>query len=217
MSKLFLYALAIPKTLAFNFRYFPLGQALRLPVFVSHRVWLKQMSGQVRLGKIRTGVVTLGFGDVGIFDRMVSRTIWQVSGAVEFRGKAKIGHGSKINVQGILTIGDNFRMTAESAIIARHRVEIGDEVLVSWDVLVMDTDFHKIYDQDNLHINPDRPITIGNRVWIGCRSLILKGVRLADGVVVAAGSTVSKSVEVGDAVIGGNSCSPLREGIRWEF
>lgn len=216
MNNALLLLLALPNTLRFNFRYFRLADAIRLPVIVSHRVWLKTLSGRVVLGKVKTGIVKIGFGDVGLFDAARSRAIWSVRGLVAFNGKTRIGHGNKLNVDGQLTLGHNFRMSAESAIVARDSVSIGDDVLISWDVLIMDSDFHPIYDADGTRINPDKPVTIGNKVWIGCRSLILKGVDIADGVIVAASTTLTRSATTPSAIVGGNPPVVVREHVRWE-
>jgi acetyltransferase-like isoleucine patch superfamily enzyme len=217
LKKIYLNILGLPKTILFNFRYFPLRHAIRLPVFVSHRVWLMDLSGKVKISDIQTGAVKIGFGNVGIFDQHRSRTIWQVSdsGVVEFKGKAKIGHGSKISVTGNLSVGKKFSITAESSIVAHKNISIGDDVLVSWDSLIMDTDFHKIYDSNGNQTNLPMPVTIGNMVWVGCRSLILKGVNIADGVVVAAASTVNKSIEIPYSMVGGNPAKVIKEDIRW--
>jgi acetyltransferase-like isoleucine patch superfamily enzyme len=214
--RLWLLLLGLPKTLRFNLRYFPLRTALRLPVLVSHRVWLRELSGAVHLGAIRTGAVRIGFGDVGIFDQQRSRTIWQVSGTVAFAGRADIGHGSRISVTGALSLGDGVQMVAESAIVAQRAVVIGDDCLISWDVLIIDTDGHEIYDARGTRINPAMPIAVGNSVWLGCRSVVLKGVRIADGVVVAASSTVTRPVETPNVIVGGSPARVVKENIRWK-
>jgi acetyltransferase-like isoleucine patch superfamily enzyme len=216
LRRLWLFALGLPKTLLFNFSCLPLRQAVRLPVFVSHRVWLKDLSGTVELHDCRTGAVRIGFGDVGIFDVQRSRTIWQVPGKVTFLGEADFGHGSRISVAGELTIGRRLIIAAESAIVAQDSIRIGDDVLISWDVLIIDTDAHRIYDAAGNHINGAMPIRIGNSVWLGCRSLVLKGVEIADGVVVAAASTVARSLATSNAIAGGNPARVVRENIRWK-
>jgi acetyltransferase-like isoleucine patch superfamily enzyme len=215
LRKLWLFVLGLPKTLVFNFACLPFRQALRLPVFVSHRVWLRDLSGKVILADSSTGAVRIGFGDVGIFDQHRSRTIWQVPGRVVFMGAADIGHGSRISVTGELVLGKRLTIAAESAIMAQRSVRIGDDVLISWDVLIMDTDAHRIYDATGSQVNPAKPIRIGNSVWLGCRVVILKGAEIADGVVVAAASTVTRSVDTPNAVVGGNPARVIRENIRW--
>lgn len=214
--RLWLLLLGLPRTLRFNLRYFPLRTALRLPVLVSHRVWLRELGGEVHLGSARTGAVRIGFGDVGIFDQQRSRTIWQVSGIVTFAGTADIGHGSRIAVTGTLLLGDGVQMVAESAIVAQRAVAIGDGCLISWDVLIIDTDGHEIYDARGTRINSAAPIAIGNSVWLGCRSVVLKGVRIADGVVVAAAATVTRPVESPNVIVGGSPARVVKENIRWK-
>jgi len=161
-------------------------------------------------------MIEIGFGEVAIFDQNRSRTIWQVSGEVEFSGPANIGHGSKLSVSGKLKLGKNFKITAESSVVAAKEIVIGDDVLFSWDVLVLDTDFHPVLDAEGKRLNPDAPVVIGDRVWVGCRALLLKGVRLADGVVIAAGSVVSRPVERENSVAGGSPAAVIRENITWQ-
>ena len=54
------------------------------------------------------------------------------------------------------------------------------------------------------------PIRIGNDVWIGMRSIILKGVTIGDGAVIAAGSVVTRDVPAG-TLYGGNPARFIKE------
>ncbi len=212
-----MYGLSLPKSLYFCCHYFPLSVAIRLPVLVSYRTRLTDMRGEVILPQHpKMGGVQIGFGFVGIFDEKRSRTMWQVAGKVIFKGRAGIGHGSRISVNehATLEFGENFCITAESHIVTCKGIKFGDDVLMSWQCLVMDTDFHKIWDGDE-QTNKDKEIVIGNHVWIGCRNTILKGVHIGDGCVVGAGSNVVKSIDATNAVIGGNPAKVLKTGVRW--
>lgn len=208
---------SIPKTLRFNLHYFPLKTALKLPVIVSHRTYLREMHGKVVLpNKVERAMIKIGFGDVGHYDRKRSRTIWQVSGEVDFRGKASIGHGSKISVRGKLGLGDMFNVTAESAIVCAESIRFGDDCLISWDVLVMDTDEHSIYDKEGVRINPNRPIVVGNHVWIGCKCMLLKGAEIPDNTILAAGTALRSAFHGECQVIGGNPPSILKRDVTWK-
>lgn len=77
----------------------------------------------------------------------------------------------------------------------------------------MDTDFHRIYKNDVL-VNEDRSIEIGSHVWIGAKTLILKDSRIPDGVVVAAGSVVTKELDSDHSIYLGNKV--LSEKIEWK-
>ena len=236
---------SIPKTLRFNLHYFPLKTALKLPVVVSHRTYLRELHGKVELPeKVETAMVKIGFGDVGHYDRKRSRGIWQVSGTVSFGGKASIGHGSKISVRGNLCLGDGFNMTAESTIVCAKEIRFGNDCLLSWDILVMDTDEHPIFNYgqetkglkaqdagsalrpqvlcpesnhvENKRINPDKAILVGDHVWIGCKCVLLKGAVVPDNIVVAAGTLLTSSFSGEHQVIGGNPPTVLKHDIRWE-
>ena len=208
---------SIPKTLRFNFHYFPFKTAIRCPIIVSKRVYLRELHGKVTIPEnAETGSIRLGFGDVGHYDRKRSRTIWQVSGEVDFKGKASIGHGSKISVRGKLTLGDKFNITAESTVVCAREITFGDDCLVSWDVLVMDSDEHPVYNKEGERINEDRPIVVGNHVWIGCKSILLKGAEIPDNTVLAAGTQLRTAFRGEEQIIGGNPPSILKRDVRWK-
>lgn len=233
---------SIPKTLRFNFHYFPLKTALKLPVVVSHRTFLRELHGKVELPEnVETAMIKIGFGDVGHYDRKRSRGIWQVSGTVSFGGKASIGHGSKLSVRGNLHLGAGFNMTAESTIVCAKEIRFGDDCLLSWDILVMDTDEHPLYNRhetarhetrdsspvpspevsksinkENERINPDKPIIVGNHVWMGCKCVLLKGAEVPDNTVLAAGTLLKSAFAGENQVIGGNPPTILKRDVLWE-
>lgn len=210
--------IGFPKTLYFNLKYFRLRDALKLPVLISHRVLLSEVKGELSICEpISLGMIRIGFGDVGIFDKRRSRSVWKVSGKVTFKGRTRRGHGSKICASGELIFGENFNLTAESQIICNKKIAFGDGCLISWDVLVMDTDFHKIKDKNSLIINADEEVKIGDKVWVGCRSIILKGTHLGNNVVVAANSCVHGPVEGDNQIVGGNPVRIYKNDISWEL
>lgn len=214
----FIYRISL-KTLYFNLYYLPFHQAIHFPILVSRKVYLKRPFGKIRLDAPATfGLIRIGFGDVGIFDDRFSRSIWDVSGLVVFKGKTELGHGSKITVAetGVLEFGKDFTITAESTVIAYKSICFGENCMLSWDVLIMDTDLHRIKDQNGEIINNDAPISIGNNVWIGCRSIILKGTSIPDYVVIGANSQTRNSLDEQHCVYAGSPLRKIRESINWE-
>lgn len=207
------------RSIYFNFKYLPFHQARHLPILISKKVYFKRLYGNVLLNEhLGFGNVRIGFGDVGIIDYKYSRTIWDVSGKVVFKGKADIGYGSKIAVgqDGELIFGNNFIITAQSSIVADKSIVFGDYCMLSWDILIMDTDLHPIKNRQSEIINSPKPIHIGNHVWIGCRSLILKGVNIANNCIIGANSHIYKSLEKEHSVYAGNPVKQLIEGATWE-
>jgi acetyltransferase-like isoleucine patch superfamily enzyme len=218
LARAALVVCGLPKTIAFNLRYLPLRQAVRLPVLVSHRVAIFNFGGTVTIrGPARPGTVLLGFGANGAFDFRRSRSVWQVAGDVVFAGPARLGNGFKLSLANTARVvfGPQFVLSAESQIVCRDSITFGRDCLISWEVLMIDSDFHPLIDQDGSESEMQAPIALGDRVWVGARSSILKGVRLADDVVVAAGSVVTRPEPRSNVLLGGNPARVLREGVRW--
>ena len=89
-----------------------------------------------------------------------------------------------------LTIGKRCSIGDRTEIHCGESVTIGDRVIIAWDCNILDRDYHSA-DGTNEHT---APVHIGNDVWIGCRTIILKGVRIGEGAIVGAGSVVTKDV-----------------------
>lgn len=91
-------------------------------------------------------------------------------------------------------------------IYAVTKIEIGARVLVGAGSHIYDTDFHHVAAADRAgHGRTARlsaPVFIEDDVWIGARAIILKGVRIGRGAVVAAGAVVTKKVPPGAIVAG---------------
>jgi len=209
-------ALSLPKTILFNVWYLPWRQAIRLPILVSRNVWLRQIRGEVLLPRsLPTASVRIGFGDIGIFDRKRSRSIWEVRGRVFFGGRCAIGHGCKVSASGDLYFGEGVALTAESTIVAKKSVRIGNNTLISWDVLIMDSDLHHMTDAAGNVGNPQSAVVVGDGVWLGCRSLVLKGVSIPDGCVVAAGSVVSRTTLQEHSLLAGSPAKVVKDGVYW--
>lgn len=79
----------------------------------------------------------------------------------------------------------------------------------------MDTDFHDLKEKQNpsIIINPNHEISIGNHVWIGYRTTVLKGASIPNNSVVAACSVVTKELSSESCVYVGNKC--VKDNIMW--
>ena len=214
-AKLLLFNL--PKTLYFNLKYLPLKKAIKLPIFISRNVLLNKLRGSIEInGEIETGMILIGFGDVPIFDKRKSRTIWNNGGGkITFNGNCRIGHGSKIAVGGELVLGKNFGITAESSIICDNYIEFGDDVLISWKCQIMDTDFHNLIINGNKQFNKGT-IIVGNKVWIGMNVIVLKNSKICDNSVIAAGSIINKQFNDKNILIAGVPGKTIRNNIQWQ-
>lgn len=98
--------------------------------------------------------------------------------------RLEIGPGAGIE------IGNGTYINRNTLIVAEESVRIGRDCRISWDVIIMDSDQHPLHSDETGRGR----VTIGDNVWIGCRSIILKGVTIGEGAVVAAGSVVTKDL-----------------------
>ncbi len=115
---------------------------------------------------------------------------------------------------GTLTLGRNSYMN-ESLIQCANSITIGDNCAIAADVLIQDTDFHPILDENGNPKPVSKPIVIGDKVWICAKATILKGVTIGDGAIVAAGAVVKKDVPA-RCVVAGNPAKVVRENVIWK-
>lgn len=109
-----------------------------------------------------------------------------------------------------ISIGDRTYINRRSELKCQESIDIGSDCAISWDVSIMDTDYHSIDGNSS-----SAPIKIGNHVWIGCKCAILKGVSIGNGAVIAAGSVVNKDVAP-NTLVGGVPAKVLKEDIEWK-
>lgn len=205
--------ISIIKTVKFNLKYFG-KRGVHFPVIIAKNVILKNMRGGVQLESYKTANVKIGFDGTGICDKKNQRGIWHVAGNVFLGENVKIAAGVKLSVgeNGMLKIGKESSINVNSQVICMKNIYIGENVIISWDDLIMDSDFHQI--QDEITLKPvSEEISIGNKVWIGCRTIMLKGVEVPDGCVVTAGGVITRKYTEENCLI--SSAGIKKHNISW--
>jgi len=99
-------------------------------------------------------------------------------GVITFNGPCIIGNASAISVgeKGYLSIGGKFKATTSLKIACYHNINIAKNVLVGWDCLIADSDFHVLTNCRNGTLTTGyAPIEIGENTWIAMKCTILKG------------------------------------------
>lgn len=95
------------------------------------------------------------------------------------------------------------------------RISLGEFCLFAGDVDVTISDMHSILDAaSGARINPARNVTLGDRVWVGERSLILKGVTIGHEAIIGAGAVVTRDVPA-RCIAAGNPARVVRRGVTW--
>ena len=149
--------------------------------------------GTLKIGKNLVAVSDMRFNSIGVFQPVV------------------------INIapNATIEIGDDVGMSGCS-ITAREKVSIGNRVLIGSGALIFDNDAHPICPTNrryNYEGVVSKPIIIHDDVFIGARAMIMKGVEIGEGSIVAAGSIVTKSVPP-FTIVGGNPARVIKDDIR---
>jgi len=125
---------------------------------------------------------------IGVFQKVIIKTC---------SPKAVIQIGNHVGISGA-TISSNSTIT------------IGNNVLIGSGVLITDSDAHSInpkFRNDKSKIMSS-PIVIEDDVFIGARSIVLKGITIGRGALIGAGSVVSQDIEA-FAIVAGNPAKKI--------
>lgn len=132
------------------------------------------------------------------------------------RGKMNFGKGFSLNsglrhnligrqqncifwVEGDLKIGNNVGMSS-TAIICNYKITIGNNVVIGGNTVIYDSDFHHLDPLIRNNSKLDKisagkaAVFIGDNVFIGAHTTILKGVVIGKNAVIGACSTVTKNI-----------------------
>ena len=129
------------------------------------------------------------------------------------KGSFKIFSGSRvyINEGASLILGSGY-INNNLNLSCFEKIEIGNDVAISENVSIRDSDNHTIL--SSVH-QKNQPVKIGNNVWIGMNVTILKGVTIGDGCIIAAGAVVNKSIP-DKCLAGGVPAKILKQDIEWK-
>lgn len=171
------------------------------------RIWIGSrtvLEGAERIAVSEGGALRIGLGGFGLSSEHDTSVVRVREGAsfvcegivslqrgvrvVVDGGRLSIGHGTNVNGVG-------------TKLLCAQEITIGAFCTFSWDVQVLDNDFHALT-VDGVEKPSVAPVRIGDRVWVGTRAVVLKGVTIGDGAVVAAGAVVTRDVPAGAVVAG---------------
>ena len=167
-----------------------------------------------RKGWQRYMLFQVGFIPFHYIRRFVYRALGaEIGKNVVFHFRTEIRGIHRLKIGAGTIIGDNALLAAQRGLTIGKNVNLSSNV--------------SIYSGAHDHRHPyfrstpatTRPITIGDRVWIGSNAIILTGVNIGEGAVVCAGCVVTKDVEP-YAVVAGIPARKVNErprDLRYEF
>ena len=154
-----------------------------------------------------------------VFNMAGKRAAVDIGRFTHVRGELlTFAHGGEIRIGEYCYIGEGTR------IWSARSIRLGNRVLVAHNVTIMDSLTHPIGARErHQHFRQiitsghpgeldlgERAVDIDDDAWIGCASVILRGVSLGKGAIVGAGSVVTESVAPW-TVVAGNPARVIRE------
>ncbi|MFT5709339.1 MAG: acetyltransferase-like isoleucine patch superfamily enzyme [Halioglobus sp.] len=115
--------------------------------------------------------------------------------------RVEIGVWGRAEGQGRVEIGDCVLMSPGSRLSASDEITIGNGVMMANGTYITDSDWHTLYDRTERD-EKVTPVHIGNNVWLGDHSTVLKGVTIGENSVVAARAVVTSDVPANVVVAG---------------
>ena len=109
-------------------------------------------------------------------DRKVDISTWQTD---------------KLN--GEIFIDDYVLMSPGTNLRCAKKISIGKSSMIASDVTITDSDWHGIYDRTDYVALP-KEVEIEENVWIGERSIVLKGSKIGKNSIIGAGSVVAGDI-----------------------
>lgn len=152
---------------------------------------------------------------------------WRVRGGKQCRlsvGKNCIVRSNMVfeKENACISVGDRC-FIGKALISVAECIEIGNDVLISWGVTIIDHNAHSLkcsererdvgewYARSKFWSGVKvEKVVIGNKAWIGFNVIVLKGVTIGEGAIVGAGSVVSKDVPP-FTIVAGNPARVVRE------
>ena len=139
------------------------------------------------------------------------QVIWR--NKIIHKGSYRIHARASIRNAHNIVLGENVRITMDCCIWAGDtgKITFGDHVLVGPGVKMFASNHGtKLSEIPMVYQNrSEKDICIGSDVWIGANSLVVAGVTIHDGAIVAAGSVVTKDVPA-NAVVGGTPAKVIK-------
>lgn len=121
------------------------------------------------------------------------------------------GANISINDNATLKLGSGY-INHNVNISCFERIEIGNDVAISENVTIRDSDNHRITSAKG---KVTSPIIIEDHVWIGMNVIILKGVTIGSGSIIAAGALVNKDIPK-NVMAAGVPATVIKKDICWE-
>jgi acetyltransferase-like isoleucine patch superfamily enzyme len=145
--------------------------------------------------------------------RIKSSVLFQGEGVLILHDRVTLGYGlvgapnlpivlQPREADAVIDIGPRTAIMNGCELIALTSIVIGADCRIGPHTLIYDSDFHGLAPDKRNEPGKTAKVYVEDNVWVGSRSIILKGVTIEKDSVIAAGSVVTKNVSAGSVVAG---------------
>lgn len=158
-------------------------------------------------GNVEIGANKLRGSKAETYIRLRSGALWDV------RQGCLISYGATIEIlQNAVLESGFFSMNSFSVLIAAQKITIGQDVMIGRNVVIYDSDFHRI--DENTSVSEQ--VSIQDHVWIASNAMVLKGTEVGSGAVIAANTLVTKDISDRVLVAEKRHLTVLGENVDWQ-
>lgn len=194
-------------TLYFNFKVFGFFRGLKLQVIVGPKTKFGVLGrNSIIIHKPGFGRLRFGFckGSFAKGESCQSYINIESNCIIEILDFVSMAQGIVFNV----TNSSKVKITSLTAnygclISIANGLIVDENVLLGWNVSIIDSDGHMIKSVDSNKKNVSRPIHIHKNCWLSAESTILKGVTLAEDTIIPYGNIITKSNDSPQSIWGG--------------
>lgn len=214
----FFWSINWVKTLWLNFHILPFRQAIKCPIIVAYKTKIKSVGRIFFEGEIYTGMFLIGVIRVRDYESNHQPTIFNNRGSIHITGRVRLNSGAAlfVNRGAEFFFGKRVGIGSYSRVVCYKKISMGDDVRISWNNQIFDTDFHFLYNIEKDRYYPrTKTVVIGNNVFIGNGCTIGKGTTIPNGCVVSCISKVSGdfTAEGENLLIMGNPAHVIKKGV----
>jgi len=206
----FLLKVNLLKTLYVNFSQFKFRGLMKIPIIFEYGVKYRNK------GKIVAKNICFNMLEI----KSKSSIMISKNGKLILNGSDCLFNSHSrilIGENAIMELGNRFSANTRSDYNCFKHVVFGNNVLLSVNIMIIDTDFHEIFNEKGEQINLNKEIVIGDNVWIGCNTTILKGTKIGNNIVIGACSLLSGEYLCENSIYAGNPAKQIKSNIRWEW
>jgi acetyltransferase-like isoleucine patch superfamily enzyme len=130
-------------------------------------------------------------------------------------GNSDLYYGTTLQVHNgaDLKMGE-FHMNTGGTLICAYKITTGNVINMGRGVFIYDSDHHPIFNAEGDRINDAKEIVIGDNVWLGLKSTVMKGAQIGEGSVIGAHSLVAGNIPP-HAMVATAPARPVMKDISW--